>query len=124
MRYELAVIVQDGIKRMFTDGENIFYYLTVMNEQYAMPDDARPPRNARRESLRGLYLLRTSDEAARAESGETISADAMTDGAGEGSGEDAPSSDSKKNKKAAVEVAPAKLKRPSCARSCWAAARF
>ena len=35
--YELAVIVEDGLKRMYRDGENCFYYLTVMNEQYAMP---------------------------------------------------------------------------------------
>ena len=35
--YELAVIIQDGIRRMYVDQESIFYYLTVMNEQYAMP---------------------------------------------------------------------------------------
>ena len=41
--YELAVIVQDGVKRMFEDKENCFYYLTTMNENYrqpAMPDGA------------------------------------------------------------------------------------
>src|SRR5215467_1474989 len=32
--YEIAVILQDGIKRMYKDGENIFYYITVMNEPY------------------------------------------------------------------------------------------
>jgi pyruvate dehydrogenase E1 component len=35
--YELAVIIEDGIKRMYVDQESVFYYLTVMNEQYAMP---------------------------------------------------------------------------------------
>ena len=35
--YEIAVIIQDGIRRMYKDGENIFYYITVMNEAYAMP---------------------------------------------------------------------------------------
>src|SRR5512132_2546199 len=35
--YEIAVIIQDGIKRMYIDQESIFYYLTVMNEQYEMP---------------------------------------------------------------------------------------
>ena len=35
--YELAVIIQDGIRRMYEDQESIFYYLTVMNENYAMP---------------------------------------------------------------------------------------
>ncbi|QFU77205.1 pyruvate dehydrogenase (acetyl-transferring), homodimeric type [Halioglobus maricola] len=36
--YELAVIIKDGIRRMYTEGENIFYYLTVYNENYAMPE--------------------------------------------------------------------------------------
>jgi pyruvate dehydrogenase E1 component len=35
--YELAVIIKDGIKRMYVDKEDIFYYITVMNENYAMP---------------------------------------------------------------------------------------
>jgi pyruvate dehydrogenase E1 component len=35
--YELAVIVEDGIKRMYVDQESIFYYLTLMNDNYAMP---------------------------------------------------------------------------------------
>jgi len=35
--YEIAVILQDGIRRMYKDGENWFYYITVMNEPYAMP---------------------------------------------------------------------------------------
>ena len=35
--YEIAVIIQDGIRRMYIDRESIFYYLTVGNEQYAMP---------------------------------------------------------------------------------------
>src|SRR3954469_7048059 len=35
--YELAVIIQDGIRRMYRDQESVFYYLTVMNEQYEMP---------------------------------------------------------------------------------------
>ena len=46
--YELAVIIEDGIKRMYGDQENIFYYLTLMNEQYEHPADAR--RGARRHS--------------------------------------------------------------------------
>ena len=42
--YELAVIVQDGLRRMFAEQEDVFYYLTVMNENYAqpaMPEGAR-----------------------------------------------------------------------------------
>jgi pyruvate dehydrogenase E1 component len=41
--YELAVIIQDGLRRMYTEQEDVYYYLTVMNENYvqpAMPDDA------------------------------------------------------------------------------------
>jgi pyruvate dehydrogenase E1 component len=52
--YELAVIIQDGIKRMYKDQESIFYYLTVMNEQYAMPP---MPEGARDGILKGLYRL-------------------------------------------------------------------
>ncbi len=55
--YELATIVQDGIKRMFHDGEDTFYYLTVMNEQYAMPP---MPEGSREGILRGMYKLRPS----------------------------------------------------------------
>ncbi len=56
--YELAVIIQDGIKRMYKDQESIFYYLTVMNEQYAMPP---MPEGARDGILMGLYRLQTAD---------------------------------------------------------------
>ncbi len=38
--YELAVIIQDGIRRMYEEQEDVFYYLTVMNENYAQPADA------------------------------------------------------------------------------------
>ena len=50
--YEIAVIIQDGIRRMYVDQESIFYYLTVMNEQYAMP---AMPEGARDGILKGLY---------------------------------------------------------------------
>jgi pyruvate dehydrogenase E1 component len=52
--YELAVIIQDGIKRMYTDQESVFYYLTVMNEQYPMPP---MPDGARDGILKGMYRL-------------------------------------------------------------------
>jgi pyruvate dehydrogenase E1 component len=52
--YELAVIIQDGIRRMYRDQESIFYYLTVMNEQYEMP---AMPEGARDGILKGLYRL-------------------------------------------------------------------
>jgi pyruvate dehydrogenase E1 component len=55
--YELAVIIEDGIRRMYVDQESIFYYLTVMNEQYAMPE---MPAGARDGILKGLYKFRST----------------------------------------------------------------
>src|SRR5438876_817635 len=53
--YEIAVILQDGIRRMYKDGENIFYYITVMNEPYAMP---AMPGDVKEGILRGMYRFR------------------------------------------------------------------
>jgi pyruvate dehydrogenase E1 component len=53
--YELAVIIKDGIRRMYVDGESVFYYLTVMNEQYAMPV---MPDGAHDGILKGMYKFR------------------------------------------------------------------
>ncbi len=55
--YEIAVILQDGIKRMYKDGENIFYYITVMNEPYVMPT---MPAGAREGILKGMYKFRAA----------------------------------------------------------------
>ena len=55
--YELAVIIEDGIRRMYRDGEAVFYYLTVMNEQYAMPP---MPEGSREGILKGLYRFKTA----------------------------------------------------------------
>ncbi len=55
--YELAVIVHDGMKRMLQDQENVFYYITVMNEAYPQPP---LPEGVREDILKGLYLLRES----------------------------------------------------------------
>jgi pyruvate dehydrogenase E1 component len=52
--YELAVIIHDGMRRMFAEQESIFYYITVMNENYAQP--ALPP-GSEAGILRGGYLL-------------------------------------------------------------------
>ncbi len=54
--YELAVIIQDGLRRMYVEGEGIFYYISVMNENYAQP--ALPP-GAADGIVRGGYRLRT-----------------------------------------------------------------
>jgi pyruvate dehydrogenase E1 component len=53
--FELAVIIQDGIRRMYRDQESVFYYLTLMNEQYAMP---AMPEGSRDGILKGMYRLR------------------------------------------------------------------
>ncbi|HEX5316177.1 MAG TPA: pyruvate dehydrogenase (acetyl-transferring), homodimeric type, partial [Candidatus Kapabacteria bacterium] len=59
--YEIAIIIQDGIKRMYVDGESIFYYLTVMNEPLPMP--AMPEgKNVREGILKGLYRFSTSEK--------------------------------------------------------------
>jgi pyruvate dehydrogenase E1 component len=50
--YELAVIIQNGMKRMYQDGENIFYYLTLYNENYSMP---AMPEGVEEGVLNGLY---------------------------------------------------------------------
>jgi pyruvate dehydrogenase E1 component len=55
--YEIAVIIQDGIRRMYVDQESIFYYLTVMNEQYAMPP---MPDGSHDGILKGLYRFRAT----------------------------------------------------------------
>src|SRR5262249_13324787 len=55
--YEIAVIIQDGIRRMYKDGENWFYYITVMNEPYAMPP---MPAGVREGILKGMYKFRAS----------------------------------------------------------------
>jgi pyruvate dehydrogenase E1 component len=55
--YELAVIIQDGIRRMYAEQESVFYYLTVMNEQYAMPE---MPPNSRDGILKGMYKFKAA----------------------------------------------------------------
>ena len=53
--YELAVIVQDGLRRMYAEQENVFYYITCMNENYAHP---ALPDGAEAGILKGMYRLR------------------------------------------------------------------
>ena len=55
--YELAVIIKDGIKRMYQDGEDIFYYITLMNENYAHPP---MPEGHEEGILTGAYRLKDS----------------------------------------------------------------
>jgi len=57
--YEIAIIIQDGIKRMYVDQESIFYYLTVTNEPLPMPEMPRDG-NFREGVLKGLYRFKAS----------------------------------------------------------------
>jgi pyruvate dehydrogenase E1 component len=52
--YELAVIIQDGMRRMYEKQEDVFYYITVMNENYAHP---ALPKGAEAGIIKGMYLL-------------------------------------------------------------------
>ncbi len=56
--YEVAVLIQDGIKRMFQDGEDIFYYITLLNENYTHPEMVE---GAEEGIKRGMYLFRGAD---------------------------------------------------------------
>ena len=52
--YEVAVIIQDGMRRMYQEQEDVFYYITVMNENYTHP---AMPAGAEKGILKGMYLL-------------------------------------------------------------------
>jgi pyruvate dehydrogenase E1 component len=54
--YEIAVIVADGLRRMYRDGEDVFYYLTVQNENYPMP---AMPEGCADGILKGLYRFQS-----------------------------------------------------------------
>ena len=60
--YETAVIVRDGIRRMLVDNEDIFYYLTLYNENYPMP---AMPEGVEEGILSGIYLFRKGDQTMR-----------------------------------------------------------
>ena len=53
--YELAVIIHNGLKRMYSEGEDIYYYITLMNENYIQPE---MPEGAEEGIIRGAYLLK------------------------------------------------------------------
>ncbi len=61
--YEMAVIIQDGLRRMFEKGEDCFYYLTMYNEDYAQP--AAPEALDTDGILRGLYKFKAADKPAQ-----------------------------------------------------------
>jgi pyruvate dehydrogenase E1 component len=57
--YEVAVIIRDGMRRMYQEGEEIFYYLTLYNENYSMP---AMPEGVEEGILKGLYKFRRGRE--------------------------------------------------------------
>jgi pyruvate dehydrogenase E1 component len=57
--YEIAVIVADGMRRMYAEGEDIFYYLTLYNENYPMPP---MPAGVEDGILKGLYKFKAGPE--------------------------------------------------------------
>jgi len=60
--FELAVVLRDGLRRMYQEGEDAFYYITMYNEDYAMP--AIPDgENVREGILRGIYKFKAADNA-------------------------------------------------------------
>ena len=63
--YELAVIMQDGLRRMVADQEDVYYYITVMNENYEHP--AIPQGDAvASDIIKGMYAFRKADAAGKA----------------------------------------------------------
>ena len=56
--YEIAVIIQDGIRRMYQEQESLFYYITLYNENYAQP---AMPEGVKEGILRGIYKFRTAE---------------------------------------------------------------
>ncbi len=61
--YELAVIIQDGLRRMYQEQENVYYYISVMNENYVQP---AMPKDAEEGIRKGLYSLKKSSGKAKA----------------------------------------------------------
>jgi pyruvate dehydrogenase E1 component len=57
--FELVAVIEDGLKRMLQDGENVYYYLTLLNEDYPMPP---MPEGAKSGILNGLYRFQPAAE--------------------------------------------------------------
>jgi pyruvate dehydrogenase E1 component len=61
--YEVAVIIQDGLKRMYAEQQDVYYYLTVMNENYTHP---AMPEGAASSIVKGMYLFRAGEKKPKA----------------------------------------------------------
>jgi pyruvate dehydrogenase E1 component len=60
--YEVVVIVRDGIRRMYEEQQDVYYYITLMNENYAHP---AMPAGAEEGIIKGLYLLKAGEKSKR-----------------------------------------------------------
>ena len=60
--YEIAIILQDGMRRMYHEGEDIFYYLTLYNENYVQP---AMPEGVEEGILQGMYKYRAAEDPRR-----------------------------------------------------------
>jgi pyruvate dehydrogenase E1 component len=76
--YELATIIEHGIRRMYGEGEEGFYYITVMNEQYEMP---AMPDGARDGIIKGLYKFRNAPDVKGSPKGKPARAQLLGSGA-------------------------------------------
>ncbi|HEX9301963.1 MAG TPA: pyruvate dehydrogenase (acetyl-transferring), homodimeric type [Casimicrobiaceae bacterium] len=61
--YEVAVIIQDGLRRMYAEQQDVYYYLTVMNENYVHP---AMPEGAADDIIKGMYLFRAGEKKGKA----------------------------------------------------------
>ncbi|BAD70008.1 MULTISPECIES: pyruvate dehydrogenase (acetyl-transferring), homodimeric type [Thermus] len=59
--YEFAVILEDGLRRMYGRGEDVFYYITIENENYVHPPMPEPREKVKEGILKGLYLFRAGE---------------------------------------------------------------
>ena len=66
--YELAVIIHSGLRRMYANDEHVFFYITLMNENYVQP---AMPEGVEEDILRGMYLLSTHGDETR-QSGRVV----------------------------------------------------
>lgn len=61
--YEVAVIVQDGLRRMYQENEDVYYYITLMNENYPQP---ALPEGVEAQILKGMYCLQSAEKPQKA----------------------------------------------------------
>jgi len=65
--YEVAVVIQDGLRRMYAEQQDVYYYLTVMNENYRQP---AMPEGAAADIIKGMYLFGSVEAAGKGGKGK------------------------------------------------------